>query len=436
VISISRTGLPLSILLLVSCSMPQFEQTPTAARRPTASVLEPESTAQPELIVGTLELIPAMDPGEWVVIGTVENRGGISLREISLRIVLVDGSGDPVASASVSPTLSNVAPDEVSPFAAHFRDAPTATAVSILVEDYEPGNDRRGSLQIELQEQFITESGEFAVIGTVANLEAQFIGLSGIGLLAEDAGGRPRSLAEMVFGPGTLGAGEEAVFLALAAIDPAGARWRIFHDGSLEAPTGDSGLIFEEDPVLHLTPQGAPFVVGSVGNGAAKPLTGSILFSLRSADRVISVSELTLPITLAPNTRLAFAAVDFPGFSFRGGGQDPASLVVDARLEGSADGAEPSMLAVEVDSFHSVGSVLLIGGQVLNQLDQGVRAPVVLAEVRSTTGELLTAGWSELSDQLDVQQRMDFVLELPLVSDLDLPSSEVDLRAIGTTAPP
>jgi hypothetical protein len=402
----------------------------------TAQPLAPEDTVEPDLTQSSLELIPGSAPGDWLVIGSLENQSESSLQEISILVSLVDGKGTPVASSTVSPALSNIATGELSPFIARFRDAPTATAASAAIESYTHGSAKRATLEIEIQDQFVIETGELALIGSIVNQEERPVMLSGIGLLAEDANSRPRALGEMLFGPSRLTVGEETFFLALAEANPGPVRWRIFHDGVLDETGGGPDLALVEGPTLNFTPQAAPFVIGSVRNEGTASITGSILLFLRSADRVISISELTLPVALAPGTELAFGAVEFPGFKLRSTAEDPASLLVEARLEVITSETPMAMLAIQVDTFHSVGSVLFIGGSVRNDRDRSVQAPVVLAEVRSSTGELLTAGWSELGEQLNPQQSTGFVVELLLVADLDIALSEIDLRATGTTAQP
>lgn len=433
---IPRVGLSLSILSLVSCSSPQPTIDPTATAAIATGTPAPLSTAPPALRVLVSELVPATTAGDWFVIGKIENRGPSGLSEITLQVSAMDADGQPVASASTSPVLANLVPGEVSPFIARLLDAPAAVDVSVSVQGSQFIEVERAALQIELGEQFITERGELAVLGRISNHESQPVTLAGIGLLAESSDSRPRALAEMQMGPGFLASGEQAPFLALTGTDPAGGRWQIFHDGSVGASNASAGLVVSEGPQLHFDPQGAPFVLGSLQNQGTEPLGGSILLIIRAADRVLSLGELRLPIGLQPNARAAFGAIEFPGLALRAGDLDPSSLSVEARVESWLDGTEPVLLSADVDTFHSVGSKLFVGGNVHNPLDTRVQDVLVLGEIRSTDGELLSAGWMELEHALDPQQSGSFVLELPLTAGLEIPLTELDLRVMGTTAQP
>jgi len=68
-------------------------------------------------------------------------------------------------------------------------------------------------------------------------------------------------------------------------------------------------------------------------------------------------------------------------------------------------------------------------------MDFEVHAATIYAEVRSSTGELVTAGWSA-PESLSAGASADFVLDLPIPVGMDATLSEYDLRAIGLRAEP
>jgi hypothetical protein len=64
-----------------------------------------------------------------------------------------------------------------------------------------------------------------------------------------------------------------------------------------------------------------------------------------------------------------------------------------------------------------------------------VDAAAVYADVRSSTGELVTAGWSA-PKALMAGASVDFVLDLPIPVGMDATLTEYDLRAIALRAEP
>jgi hypothetical protein len=68
-------------------------------------------------------------------------------------------------------------------------------------------------------------------------------------------------------------------------------------------------------------------------------------------------------------------------------------------------------------------------------MDFDVEAATVYAEVRSSTGEIVTAGWSTVGS-FEPGTAGEFVLDLPIPAGMDATLTEYDLRAIGMKAQP
>jgi hypothetical protein len=188
--------------------------------------------------------------------------------------------------------------------------------------------------------------------------------------------------------------------------------------------------------MLHLTAQGAPFVVGTLAN-SGDPASGSVLISLFDENRFIGLWELETPRPLETGEQLPFAAFGFPGINLRLDPGDPSAIRVETRIEETAADSAPRLIdmPVDVSAFLSVGSTIFIRGTVHNPMDFDVDAATVYVEVRLSTGELATAGWSA-AGSLGPGASGEFVLDLPIPVGLDATLTEYDLRAIGLEAQP
>ena len=86
---------------------------------------------------------------------------------------------------------------------------------------------------------------------------------------------------------------------------------------------------------------------------------------------------------------------------------------------------------MQIIQFEPIGSSLFIKGEIFNPQEMGVESATVLAAVRSTSGELLTAGWIHLSEILPGNDSREFVLHLSLPQGADPAMNEYDVQAFG-----
>ena len=425
-------------------------QTVTASpsARPIPSPIPQTPTLVPSIRVISHQLLQGPASGEWRVVGLVENQRQAIAGQIQLAVRLFDETGAVIAEKPASILLSNLLPNEVSPFLVSFEDAamPTEAQVELSLMDPASGtaasglasdvSESRPELVTELEEFFVTGSGELAIMGFVANPGSDHIAFNSLGFLGRAPNDSEKSLAEMQFGPNQLAPGDKAPFLALAPETPGAVRWTLYHDGLIVEPPGPEALAILGTPQLRLTAQGSPFVVGTVAN-SGKPASGTVLISLFDGNWLIGLWEFETPRSLEAGEQLPFAAFGFPGVNLRLDPGDPGAIRVETRVEETASDGTSMLIdmPIDVSSFLSVGSAIFIRGVVRNSMDIDVDAVTVYAEVRSSAGDLITAGWST-AGYLEPGESRNFVLDLPVPVGMDATLTEYDLRAIGLKAQP
>ena len=416
---------------------------PTARLIP--SPTPPPPTSVPPVRVISHHVSQDPTPGEWRVLGFVENQSDSTIGQVRLRVSLMDAAGEVIESQSASSLMSNLLPGEASPYSVKFNSAAAPLEAQVEISSLDSANgstadgqisDQRPELIFELEEFFLTGNGELAILGFITNPGNRHIALDSFGFLGRAANDIVKSLAVMQFGPEQLAPGETVPFLALAPENPGAVRWIPFHDGLHAESPSSSSLEVREEPRLHLTAQGAPFVVGTLVN-TGETAAGSVLISLYDENRLIGLREVKTPRPLETGEQLPFVAFGFPGINLRFDPGDPEAIRVGSRVEQSAPDAAstPVHLPVDVSTFLSVGSAIFIRGTIRNPMAYDVVAATVYAEVRSSTGQLATAGWSA-PESLSAGASVDFVLDLPIPVGMDGTLTEYDLRAIGLRAGP
>lgn len=432
VLGLSLEALALAVLTLASCS--GKEPTPNLQTpQPTATARGPQPTRTPTLGLTSVELQEGVAPGSWLVLGLVENLSDESRQRLQVHVELLNPAGELLAEVSVAPLIDSLPAGAESPFVAKFDLAGTPTSIRASASSRPAGNLLPAELSIELDQQFVTPAGELALIGFVTNEQAAPVELAGLGLLAVDSDARPRALAQERFGPSHLGAGERVPFLAIASSNPGHVAWHGYAGGWQSSASGGAPVESFAPAELRFTPQGAPFVVGELENTGPVAQNVNLLFTLRDADRVLTLGALQSPIPLESGSRLGYTAADFLGATLRGVRPQADDLSVELRLESVPADTETELLTTEVEVFLPVGSATLVRGSVTNHHQLTVDAAVVV-EVRRLDGSLWTAGWTRLEQPLETGQTEAFVLELPSSEQLDLTTVELDLRAYGTRA--
>ena len=280
----------LTLLSVSACAEQIGEAVPPTSQVPPGYSLD-RATALPSLEFDSIELLAGEGPGDWEVIGLLRNRSGLGVSDVQIRVAVYDSRGQQLAELATRTQMANLAAGEASPFLVMFPGVGPAIKAEARVDSFERGFVRRSKLEIELIEEFPTETGALALLGTLSNSSSRIQAFSSLSLVGFGAASRPRALAVLRYGPRVLGPGETVPFLALASGSPGQLSWQAYHDAvEVEDPRPDS-LVMDEPPRLRVDSQGSIFVVGSLRNEAHSPAFASVLITLWDGDRILRSEE-------------------------------------------------------------------------------------------------------------------------------------------------
>ena len=430
-----NTRLLLGVLLLAgavsACAQPAAT-VPVATHPPPTAI---KATALPPIQVHSFTLTQDPNNGGWRVVGLVENRGISAFEGVELEVTLLGAAGEQLAQATVPTFLNTLVPDELSPFVARIDSTAAVAEAQVEVVGFGPSRAKRAEVEVQIDEFFTIETGELAVIGHLTNSGIGPVRISSLALLAAGPASDPIMLMPAVTWKRTLGPSESAPFMGLAPADPGPARWTAYHDAVGQDRPMELGIQLVGEAELQFTAQGAPFVVGSLINSGPRPAVGAVLLTLYEGSRIVSLLNVEPPVALPPAEVVSFSAFGFPGLALRS--SDPIAFRIEAQIDTLEPVKPESRIALPLDisTFHSVGSALFIRGQVRAPADSPIESATVFAEVRSSSGDLQTAGWAVV-DHLGPGSEADFVIELPLPEGFEDTLPEYDLRAIGLKAQP
>ncbi len=437
----------MTLLALSACSdAPSSDATATATRTigPSATPGRsptPSATTPPEIVFTSLNLLPGTQPGDWRVVGVVENRSSVNLIDARIVLTLLDSSGGPLAEAYVPITFAHLGHNEASPFSADFPGAGLAADVQAALSSFRTGEFRRQELQVEVLSTARTERGSVAILATISNPGETPASIAGLALLAQNDRGRPVGLADQIAGPAVLRGGEAASVLALLEIDAGVATYAPFVDAvSTDLMPDPQPIVLAGQTKLVLDSQGNPFVVGTLYNSSQQPLIGSVLLTLSYQDEWVSAAQVNTPVPLGPGERRPFTATEFPGLATRLSGETWSlrDIELEARVDpitADSEAAPYSQLDLSIRSFEAIGGYAFIQGTVTNPCVNPVQSASVMATLHTTRGNLVTAGWITVSETLLAGESADFVLPIPMPANTYPRLSEFDIWAAGVQIP-
>jgi hypothetical protein len=431
-----------SILFLVpSCSSGSWANTslPPTETTTADSSEEITSAAQqtptPEIQIKQPQILTGGQSGT-VVLGIIQNDSDQHIAKISLEVSLLDFNGDLLDHQSISPLLEHLAPGEESPYAARFDTSEGIDSIEMEIIHSEFASFDRASLKFQETSTFTTRAGEFALLGTVTNSSNEPLNLHSFGILLTDESGSIIDLSTLAAGPTSLEPGQSyPVLLTLISPIDAG-EWVFYADATTTTSLPPVELIFTREPSLELTDQGLPFVLGEIHNDAGYIRWVRLLIAAYHESDLLSCTVTTFPIPIHPDENTAFLETRLPGLLANAESQgislEDIEIEVNIELNFARSFDEtPIPLSVEIDRYQPVGSALILHGKITNTEEKTLAQPTVLATMRTTTGELVSTGWSIVSDMLAPAETLVFVLPLTLPQNTDTIMSEFDLYAVG-----
>lgn len=281
-----------------------------------------------------------------------------------------------------------------------------------------------------------TIDGGMAILGMVKNPHATSMVIDALGLLAVDSQGDPIDLLPYTAGLSMLGPGERVPFLALSSQDPGEVDLVPYYNATLTRYERSAPLTISTPPEVLFTEQGAPLILGMITNENNRPFETAFLIILRIEDEILAITSIKPLLPLRPGESRPYAITDFPGLTAQLAKHESRVGELTAEILVDPYASRPSnqnlvQLDVQITQFETIGSSLFIKGEIFNPQEINVESATVLAAVRSTAGELLTAGWTHLLEILPGNGSREFVLHLSLPQGADPAMNEYDVQAFG-----
>lgn len=386
-----------------------------------------------------LTILPGANAYDWVLIGLLENRSEHGAAEISIRVSIQIEGEEQTMQQIVTPLLSHLDPGEISPFLTRFTNVRRIASYTSEVLAYQTTSFIRALVKVDTLSISPTADGGLAILGMVTNPGSKPVALENLGLLAADADGKIKALAPLYGGLTMLDSEEQTPFIALMEVDPGEFELFSYVDAIVIEKPDDPLISIIEPPTILQTEQGTHMVVGSIKNESNQPRWAVLLLVLSLEDEIVAVAPVRMPLPLQPGEIRAYAISDFPGL--RSQLPPRTSLIDDMSVEVIVDSLashstnrSSTPLALQITHFEPIGSSLFLRGVISNNGEADVEQAMVLVTMYSTTGELITAGWSVLPESLAAGYSAELILPLTLPQGTDPAMSEFDVQAAGFTS--
>jgi hypothetical protein len=437
-----RTIFPLILITIISvgCST---EARPTPTTISTATTTPPPietTTSSPtphiEAVIQDLILFPGEDDGGYYVIGTLENQSKEQIDSISIHISIFDPAEKLVSEQVIQPFLLRLSPKAISPFKAYFPNVSEAASVNAEIITYQATEFKEVMMEIDDLKTFSTIDGGIAILGLLENSNSTSVVIDALGVLAIDSQGDPIDLFPYTAGLSMLGPGEQVPFLALSSQDPGEVDLIPYYNATLARYERSAPLTITTPPEVLITEQESPLILGTITNENNRPFETSFSIILRIEEEILTMTSIKPLLPLRPGETRPYAITDFPGLTTQLANQELLIEELTAEILIDPYASRPSnrnlvQLDVQIIQFEPIGSSLFIKGEIFNPQEMGVESATILAAVRSTSGELLTAGWTHILEILPGNDSREFVLHLNLPQGADPAMDEYDVQAFG-----
>jgi hypothetical protein len=365
----------------------------------------------------------------------LDNRGSTPIQDVSLRVSLIDDQGTTLEQTKVPLAVPVLAGHGEVPFSAEFK-ARAGTRVEVEIVSYGIAQSPPLPLQIEVVRRTKTGDGQLAVMGRLTNPGADPIRVVGLVLSATDADNVLAGLSSNWFGLTGLAPKQGAPFLALlpAGSDPV--HLTGYAAAEAFASPAASPIEISAGPTLRMDDQGNPIVLAVLHNRAQGPALARLLVSLTGDGGPASAGVYDSPIPLEPGEMRPVALTDFPGLvpQLVSGAQHLDTLRAQGLIDMAGSLAEPETVVtikVEITAYESVGGSLLVHGTAHNQSGEPVFQPTAIGALRSTSGEVWSAGEASLGGPLPSGSQKEFLIVMPRPSGVEPSQGEFDFRGLG-----
>lgn len=393
------------------------------------------TSAQDDITIAGPQILNGSTEGIGII-GLIRNESKQDLAEIVIVVSVFDPEENIFAMQEISPILNHLNPSEESLYFAWFEGISGEIITDIEITHSENTSFEHASVEIDDISIFTTSDGVQAILGKVTNPSDEPLTLHDFGFLKVNSEDEMLDFAVSAAGPLTLAPGETLPILAVSHTQTPANDWEFYADATINTSLPPVELSFTRSPSLEFTNQGLPFVLGEIHNEAAYIRWVRLLIAAYHENQLLSCTVTKIPVPIHPGENRAFLESQLPGLltNAESRGIDLDDIEIQAHIElNLSRGFDeiPVPLSIEIDRYQSVGSSLMLHGNITNSEEISIMQPTVLATVRTTTGELVSAGWSIVSDIMASAETLDFVLPLTLPRDADIVMSEFDLHAVG-----
>lgn len=429
--------------ILTACAVPTGGSpthldppTPFSSSPPSASAtVLPSPTPPLDASFQDVTLIPGRFAGDWSVIGLVRNQSAEAVGDLVLEISLYDEGDVALAHAAVMPALPTLGPGDQSPFRVRFTGVGAADHARAEVVAYRPSKGSSIPVELSQLETWPMGDGTIALFGSAANGIGQSIEIEGLVIMATSPTGEPLAVSDTVLGLSVLGPGDSAPFVTVLETDAASAVMKGFASGR-PAARRDPRMSLVSPLRIDADQHGTPLVIGALHNDSQDWQTADLVVSLREGDELMGLGEIELPWPLAPGETQPFLLNEFPGLRQRMNerGLEPGDLSATSELDSAGSRtttSTPIALDISVTAQEVIGGSLFLKGTLTNGGSQNLDHPGAIAVLRSTQGEVLSAGFVSAGEELEAGATLSFTLTLPLPKGVDLAMAEFDVRAAG-----
>lgn len=418
---------------LIGCSPndPRVAPSPTSipALNPTPSVAE---SVIETITVTEFQLYN--DDNEIVIAGLLENESSNSWGDIQVEVRLYNSANSVVDERMTEPTLSSLAPGEVSPFIVRFPNSSQADHAEVAVIHTEPAIYERIDFSVTELETRAAADGMIEVMGEIKNLSYGHAAIENAGVVIFDENDPliefvPITLRQTYVNP----RGSTPFIVRIPPQNAEASREYFVSMIEIDEPDTPTISILEE-PILHYTAQGTPYLIGTFSNTSNRAQWASALALVEHDDRLTYMFDVSSPIPLAPDEKRPFHVnlSEIAPLLDEGSREGDVAIqwVVDPVQSREAQ-KRPTYLDLDIDQIETIGSTVYYRGSISNPYDVEIESPSILGALRTVNGDLVSAGWAHPARNLIPGETLTFTLALDLPEGANSWDLEIDLQPLG-----